>query len=191
VTVLGILTDVTARFDHLGIRYAVGGSLASSVWGQARQTNDADIAVSLTEDQVGALLEAFTSPYQVNLAELEFAVRSTDPFRTGQILHTEEGFKIDLFLLRDGPYEESELERAVPVEVLDGVFVRFSAPENTIVAKLRWFDLGNRVSDRQWNDIVQVLEVQGDALDEAYLTKWAEAFGVDGLLGEAWQQTRS
>jgi hypothetical protein len=69
----------------------------------------------------------------------------------------DEAFKIDLFLTGESEYENSVFERAVEVELLSGSTVRFCAPENIVLAKLRWFEHGNRVSDRQWNDIVQVL----------------------------------
>lgn len=57
--------------------------------------------------------------------------------------------------------------------------------EDIVLVKLRWFELGNRISDKQWNDIVQVLEVQHGNLDEAYLIKWARHFNVLDLLREA------
>lgn len=185
MTVLEILADVATRLDRAGIDYAVGGSLASSAWGQMRQTNDADIAILLRRAQVDQLLEAFPDPYYVSETEARNALTSTVAFRTVQILHTEEAFKIDLFLLRETEYDKSEIARAIPIEILGGVTVRFYAPENIVIAKLRWFNLGNRVSDRQWNDIVQVLAVQASELDHEYLSLWADHFGVDDLLREA------
>ena len=41
------------------------------------------------------------------------------------------------------------------------------------------------MSDRQWNDVVRVLEVQRHALDYAYLHQWVGELGVGGLLDEA------
>lgn len=60
-----------------------------------------------------------------------------------------------------------------------------SCPLSILIAKLRWYDMGNRVSDRQWNDIVGVLEVRGDELDLDYVRNWARCFGVEELLNEA------
>ena len=39
---LEALRLVTAAFDKLGIQYAVGGSYASSVYGEARATRDVE-----------------------------------------------------------------------------------------------------------------------------------------------------
>jgi hypothetical protein len=43
-------------------------------------------------------------------------------------------------------------------------------------------ELGHRVSDRQWGDVVGVLNVQGDTLDRDYLDFWAHSLGVSELL---------
>ncbi|MGV3617313.1 MAG: hypothetical protein ACO1SV_18455 [Fimbriimonas sp.] len=185
MTVLEIVSDVVKRFEALGLRYALGGSLASSIWGQMRQTNDADIVLRLPRSFAPALKEAFASPYLISGSEIEAALESTEEFRTVQVLHMDEAFKIDLFLLRDGEFEATELDRARIVTVAPGIAIRVYAPENIVIAKLRWYKVGNRVSDRQWNDIVQVLEVQRGQLDEAYLDQWASHFGVRDLLEQA------
>ena len=66
-----------------------------------------------------------------------------------------------------------------------GNTVSFYASESIVIAKLRWYLLENRVSDRQWNDLVQVLEVQRSTLDNEYLDRWAGFFWVPDLLNEA------
>ncbi len=45
--------------------------------------------------------------------------------------------------------------------------------------------MGGEVSDRQWNDILGVLKVQGTALDLAYLQRWATNLKVADLLDRA------
>lgn len=51
--------------------------------------------------------------------------------------------------------------------------------------KLQWYRDGGGVSDRQWNDVLGVLKVQGPVLDRAYLEEWALELGLAGLLREA------
>jgi hypothetical protein len=63
-------------------------------------------------------------------------------------------------------------------------------PEDILLQKLRWFRLGNEVSDRQWRDIVGILLVQGEALDRIYLQRGAATLGVVDLLARAVASTR-
>lgn len=60
-----------------------------------------------------------------------------------------------------------------------------SNPETTILQKLLWFNKGGGISERQWDDILGVLKVQGEALDFDYLRKWADELEMNDLLAEA------
>ena len=55
-----------------------------------------------------------------------------------------------------------------------------------MLAKLQWYRDGGWVSDRQWNDVLGVLKVQGPALDRAYLAEWARELGLTDLLRRAY-----
>ncbi|HLK15535.1 MAG TPA: hypothetical protein VKT78_12085 [Fimbriimonadaceae bacterium] len=188
MTVLEIAADVAGRLDALGIPYAIGGSVASSTWGQMRQTNDIDIAILLSPPRSSELLSAFDAPYHLGSEELVEALASEAEFRSVQVIQMEEAFKIDLFLLQPGEYTDALLGRARTMEVLPGERLRFYAAEDIVLAKLRWFRLGNEVSDRQWNDIVNVVEVQSGQLDGTYLARWARHFGVEANLNRALDQ---
>ena len=51
-----------------------------------------------------------------------------------------------------------------------------------MLQKLDWYEKGNRISERQWNDALGVLKVRGHSMDLAYLRKWANDIGVGALL---------
>lgn len=57
--------------------------------------------------------------------------------------------------------------------------------EDTILQKLRWFELGEQSSDRQWRDIVGLLEIREASLDLDYLETTAAAAGLGELLARA------
>jgi len=61
----------------------------------------------------------------------------------------------------------------------------FCAAEDVVLQKLRWFRKGGGLSDQQWNDLLNVLKVQAERLDYAYLRHWAAELGLGELLAQA------
>jgi hypothetical protein len=55
-------------------------------------------------------------------------------------------------------------------------------PEDIIAHKLYWYKLGDEISDRQWNDALNVLKIQQNQIDFGYLEKMCSARGVLSLL---------
>jgi len=186
LSLLQTVFAVAALLDQAEIEFLIGGSLASSVWGQDRTTRDADIAAFIAPSQLDKLEPLVVWPLVLD-SELRSSLDLEGEFRSGQILHGETLDKIDLFLLSTA-YDRTQMSRRRFIEVSPGHSLPFASAEDTVITKLRWYVLGNRVSDRQWNDIVQVLEIQHGNLDEAYLAQWAEHFGVLDLLREAQSQ---
>ncbi len=162
--------------------------MASSIWGQQRTTNDADLAIQMNQLQLEKLVELLPSNYMIDAGSLRSVIEDPPEFSGGQILNTETLDKVDLFLVRPSEYVNARMSRTHRVEVLPGVHLRFSSPEDTVILKLRWFELGRRISDRQWNDIVQILELRQDRLAMDYLRRWAKHFSVEGDLDLALEQ---
>lgn len=184
------LLEVSAMLEHAGIEYVIGGSLASAAWGQERSTRDADIALLISRAQADTLIAQIQEPYLIDANNLLAIVDRPTEFASGQILHSVRFDKVDLFLLRDDDYTRSLFANKRFFEVAPGKSLPFYSPEDIVLTKLRWFELGNRVSDRQWNDIVQVLETQEGKLDDKYLDKWSAHFDVRELLNEARAQVQ-
>jgi hypothetical protein len=98
------------------------------------------------------------------------------------LLDTNEGDKIDFWILTDDPFDISRFARKYEVAVL-GFTMKVSSPEDTILAKLRWAKLAGG-SEKQFIDALRVLEVQHGTLDYNYLQIWAAKLRVDDLLEE-------
>ena len=176
-----VVGELAAVLEALGLRYAVGGSLASSVAGEPRSTQDADISVDLTPEHVEAMAEALAERFYVPIERLRQAARE---HKSVNLIHLATAMKIDLFVAGGTSIDEDVLCRRMrfaPESVSRALFVY--TPEDILLHKLRWYRLGGDSSERQWRDIVGIVRVQGRSLDRDYLGQGASRLGVSDLLG--------
>lgn len=179
-----VLREVLSAFAKLGIPFALGGSIASSIHGIPRYTQDADLTVEPFPGQEAQLVACFGPEFYVSLDAVRQAIRERSTFN---IIQPALGFKVDVFVRRDRPFERSLLARRTPSPVLgpDEPPLDLVSAEDIILLKLEWFRLGGEVSDRQWSDILGVLRVRAEELDQAYLDHWAAELKVSDLLAKA------
>lgn len=174
--------------QNADIKFWVGGSVASSVWSEPRYTNDIDVAVLASSLREERLRRELLPKFYIGPTEISEALLDRGEYPFFQILDTEEAFKFDMFVVRDNEYSQEELKRAMWIEIQPGIKAPIASPEDIVLHKIRWFVSGGRVSDRQWNDLVKVIENQLGTLDNQYMIKWATHFGILELLQEAFDQ---
>lgn len=180
--VVAIIAEV---FDSMGVRYLVGGSLASSLFGVPRATQDVDLVAELMESQVDAFVSLLLPEFYVDDEMIREAIGQRSSFN---VIHLATMFKADVFIYKQDLWSAEEFSRIYTLhfDFPDGSrAIRFSSPEDTLLHKLVWYRLGNEISDRQWNDIMGVLSVQGNSLDFKYLHKWADYLKVKELFDRA------
>ena len=180
--VLAALLRVVQALEALRVPYFIGGSVASTAWGLARTTNDADIVAFLQPAHV-APFTAQLPPhdYYVDAAAIHEAILRRGSFN---LIYQPTMFKIDVFVPMPRPFDRSAEARARTIwaDDLETAQLRLASPEDIIVQKLVWYRMGGETSERQWLDVQAVLKVQAPDLDQAYLKQWAERLGVDDLL---------
>lgn len=184
---LAATLPVIKTLMRLGVRYYVGGSLASSAHGVPRSTLDADLVADLAPSQVSSFVAELGPDYYLHEPAVRDAVLHKASFNA---IHLATSFKIDVFVLKDRSYDRRAIERRrqLPLDPEDPVAVFVASAEDTILAKLEWYRLGDESSERQWNDLVGVMKTQYDALDRAYLEHWASELHVADLLARAWRE---
>lgn len=176
---------VLAVLDRMEIPYLVGGSVASSIFGNSRPTMDLDLVADLHADQVDEFAGSLQADFYADAPSIQEALHRGRAFN---LIHYASTFKIDVFPLRSDDYsrvsfgrrrfEESRSFGPEPIECA------VASPEDTILRKLEWYRAGGQTSERQWNDLRGVRDVSGKILDYAYLREWAAFLKVDDLLEE-------
>jgi hypothetical protein len=180
---IAVALHVAAAIEAAGGAYFVGGSLASSLQGEPRATNDIDIVLELPIGRISALARALGPSFEVDQDMVRDALlhgRSCNVFYLPSVM------KVDLFAVGSTPYDETEFarRRSVPVRS-SGETLVLKSPEDTVLRKLLWYRAGGEVSDRQWRDVVEVLRVNRGELDSAYLANWAKRLGTTDMLVRA------
>ena len=181
---LAILHRVTSKLEELGIPYMVGGSFASSFYGQARITHDADLIVSLQQEHIAGLIEAFRGEFYLDRGMIENALQQHTSFN---LIHLESSFKVDFFTLKPGEFHQVSFSRRRLEQIDLDTEVReyLQSAEDTVLHKLDWYRQGGSVSENQWRDIIGILKAQGPALDMDYLDRWSNELGLVELLAQA------
>ena len=175
---------VTQVFERLGIRYAVGGSFASSLHGVMRSTLDVDIVADMHLEHIAPLVEALSPDFYADDEMMKDAITHHSSFN---LIHYETAFKVDVFIRKERAFDQAQLERrALAVIGMDPeTSLYITSPEDTILAKLEWYRMGGEVSDRQWRDILGVLKTRAGELDLPYMRLSAVTLNVTDLLDRA------
>jgi hypothetical protein len=181
---IAVTLQVVDALEQVGAAYVIGGSLASTIHGVVRTTLDTDIVADLSLSQAQLFADLLAGTFYLNTDTIRDAIRKRSSFN---VIHLATMFKVDIFILKDRLFDRQQLERRQPwiADPDSGRLIYVATAEDTLLAKLAWYRLGDETSDRQWRDILGVLAVQGDRLDLPYMHQWAASLGVSDLLERA------
>lgn len=187
--ILIAIRPVIRLFERHSIPYFIGGSVASSKYGRPRSTLDVDLIVDLKLSMVPILVEALKNDYYIDSDMIAEAIQRSSSFN---LIHYDTMIKLDLFLLKKHTYDETSMMRKKTDKFEDDPEdedYAFSSPEDIIINKLKWYEMGDRVSDHQWNDILDVIKIQANSLDKEYLKKWCSTFNLSEQLEKAFDES--
>lgn len=183
--VLAALSPIARTLTWLGVRYYVGGSLASSVRGVPRSSLDVDVAAELLPPHAEPLAAALAREFYVSPERVKDAIAARRSFNA---IHLATMMKVDVFVSKQRPFERALFDRLTS-EFLDvaGTSIPHPVPraEDVVLLKLDWFRAGGETSERQWTDVVGVLKVSGPEVDRDHLARWAAELGVGDLVERA------
>jgi hypothetical protein len=184
-TILAAMIPVIDAFEQLGVAYYIGGSVASSLHGLPRSTLNVDLIADLRLEHVQPLVTRLQDAYCLDEAAIRTAIQRR---ASCNLIHLETMLKVDIFVLKTRPFDQGAFQRIQQHHASQTEPARMlvlSSAEDAVLAKLGWYRMGGEVSERQWNDLLGILTVQGTALDLPYLRHWAADLQVTDLLERA------
>ena len=183
-----VTLKVTGILEKLGIPYVIGGSLASTLYGMVRSTQDSDIIADMHPEHILPFVNALQNEFFIDQEMIGESMQRNSSFN---IIHRDTMFKVDVFIPYPRPFHHSQLARAQrqTFALETELSANFASPEDTILSKLEWYRMGGEVSDRQWRDVLGVLKTREGELDLDYLRQWANELKVTDLLERALQES--
>jgi hypothetical protein len=178
------LEKLIKKLDQQNIPYMLAGSVSSSLHGQPRATNDADIVIAPAEEQLIAFLKSLGDDYYVNPDAARDAFKSNSVFN---VIDIQNSWKADIIILKNRPFSTEEFQRRQKANIM-GLDAWVVSPEDVILSKLEWAK--NSKSGQQLQDALGVATVQYDHLDRDYLHKWAKELQVESSLEELLKQAK-
>lgn len=178
-----LLRYTVLALDRLGIPYAIVGSFASGIWGEPRFTQDIDILIQLSVEQVKQLCNEFPcSDFYVSESAAQAAVIQPGQFN---VIHPASGNKIDFMIAGNDVWSTQQLNRRKQLQVFADHTASVAAPEDVILGKLVYYHEGG--SDKHLRDIAGILQISGNLVDRDYVAKFVTELGV----GDIWQAVLS
>jgi hypothetical protein len=181
MTTEDIFRRVVQALEGAGTPYMLTGSFASSFHGVPRASQGIDIVMAPTDRQLETLVKLLPSPdYYVDLEVAREARRAESMFN---VIDLAAGWKVDLIIRKSRAFSREEFARRVKA-VLYGQELFIASAEDVILAKLEWAKMGQ--SDRQIEDVSDVLRIRWGSLDERYLDLWLRELELE----DQWARAR-
>jgi hypothetical protein len=179
----------------LNIPYVIGGSVASSLLGENRATQDLDLVIDLEAQTAPMLIAAMSGEFYISESAVNEAIaksRRAPRESSFNVIYLPSMEKADIFVMdSNDPFSASVMSRRqlhpVGGSTFKGIYIY--SPEDIVLQKLSWYKLTGGGSQKQWRDVLGVLKVQFGRLDIAYMNQWALSLELTDLLEEALLQS--
>ena len=169
-----LITLFAAPLEKAGIRYIIAGSVASSIYGEPRNTLDIDMVVLLQPSHIAKFPELYPEEdFYLPPAEVIAIESRREVNGHFNIIHHNTGLKADIYLSRNHPALPWALEHTRRVQTAT-CEVSLAPPEYVIIHKLGFFKESQH--QRHLRDIAGILEQQ--ELDQTFLTAQLTALNL-------------
>lgn len=163
------LDRLVTALESAGVPYMLTGSYASAVYGTPRSTNDIDVVIAPSSDELRRLVHQF--PEDRYYADEDDAFQSMAAHSQFNVVDFATSWKAGFIFRKDREFSRTEFARR-RVHSIGGRAIYLVSSEDILIAKLEWAKLGE--SERQIEDAAGVIRRQGPALDRVYVEHWVE-----------------
>jgi hypothetical protein len=180
MTVSEVFQRITSALGEAGIAYMLAGSFASAYYGAPRTTQDIDLVIAATAEQLRIFVQLLSKDeYYV---DLDAALEARKQQSLFNVVDMATGWKIDLIICKSRPFSEEEFRRRKLVN-LQGSPLFVASAEDVVVSKLEWAKLAQ--SQRHIEDVAGILRMRWDSLDRPYLEKWILELKIEAEWNDA------
>ncbi len=149
--------------NRLKVVYMVTGATAAIVYGAPRLTNDLDLVLRLTIDQISDFRTAFSEEdFYVPPEDIIAMEISREQRGHLNLLHLETGFKADCYLAGKDPLHTWALKNRREFQI-ENETIWVAPPEYVILRKLEYFREGG--SEKHLNDIRNMIRISQKEID--------------------------
>jgi hypothetical protein len=167
------LKIVVQIIEGHGIDYMIVGSIAGTLYGEPRLTNDMDIVLAMMPHTAASFLSGF-DPKEFYLPPVEILAHEATRGGQTNLIHHESGVKVDVMFRKSTPHGLAAFARRRRVEILRGLHAWIAAPEDVIIGNLRFYR--EEQSAKHLTDIRGILA--NTTTDSSYLDHWVEALDL-------------
>jgi predicted nucleotidyltransferase len=180
MSVSAVLQSITTALDQSNIEYMLTGSFASAYHGTPRSTQDIDVVIEATPEQLRRFVHGLAVDQYYS--DMDAALQAHETESMFNVIDLSTGWKIDFILRKSRPFSRKEFRRRVRVD-LQGVSVFVASAEDIVVAKLEWSRLAQ--SQRQIDDAAAILRARQETLDRSYIERWTRELHLEDEWGKA------
>jgi len=175
-----VFQRITSALDEAGIAYMLAGSFASAYYGAPRTTQDIDLVIAATPEQLRTLVGLL--PRNEYYVDLEAALEASRQQSLFNIIDLATGWKVDLIIRKSRAFSHEEFRRRRLVRLQDiPLFV--ASLEDVVISKLEWARLAQ--SRRQIEDVAGILRMREHSLDLTYVETWVLELGLTAEWSDA------
>jgi hypothetical protein len=180
-----LISLFVAPLEKAGISYMITGSIASSIYGEPRNTLDIDLVVLIQPDQIPLLSQLFPEDdFYLPPSDVIAIESRREAHGHFNIIHHHTGLKADIYLSHNHPILPWALENTRRLKT-DTCQITIAPPEYVILHKLEFYrESGHQRHLRDIAGIIEQQELDHEFLDQAITQlhlgpQWQAALAFD------------